>query len=238
MRLRSRPGSRRRTGSSGHRAGGRYRSRPGSRYRACGSGCGRMVRRRRALRSSRVIRHSRSRIIRRPANVGWARRSRGRRGGVYMRRGRHRACRSHGRRRAMISSRQLTSVGACGVLMGDLVGRRWCMRFPPGCGLLRCRRRSSPARAVEACSGRVVINYCRVIGIVNNRGVHLGNRGVIRIVTALPCATEETNSAIAEAIINPAVESNMRSPVTSVEAVKTAGKAPIGRCPQDANSRR
>ena len=209
--------------------------------------CRRMSSHSRTFLRSRMSRHSRTRLRRRvvrgsrtilrPAWIGRARRARGRRGCVCMRRDGHRACGGHGRGCAVINGRQLTSVGACGVLVGNLVCRRLRMLFPSGRGLLRCRRCRNTTRAVEACSGRVVIHYLGVIGIVNHGGVHLCNCRVIRIVATLPCTAEETNSTVAKAVINPAIESNMRPPVAAVEAVKPAGKAPVGRCPQVADAR-
>jgi hypothetical protein len=232
---RSWPRRRCRSGSGGCRPGGNW-SGTGGRRGTDGNRCVRMVRRCRTLLSRRAVGRGWRRIVRRSTRAGRVCRARRRCGCVCMGRGGHRPCRGHGCRRTMISRRQLTSVGACGVLMGNLVGRRLYVLFPPGRGLLSCWPRGNAARAVEAGSGCVVIHYRRVISVVNHRSVHLRNGRIIRVMAGLPSATEETNSAVAETVINPAVESNMRSPVTSMEAVKSSGKAPIRRCPQDADA--
>src|SRR5271163_3567204 len=74
------------------------------------------------------------------------------------------------------------------------------------------------------------------IGGVNYRRVDVHHGGVVRKDSAIPASPDEANAAIAESIINAAVESNVRAPIACMENVPAAAPAPISRSPEKADS--
>jgi hypothetical protein len=66
-----------------------------------------------------------------------------------------------------------------------------------------------------------------IVGVVNNGGVHVADVGVISKVPAIPPAAEEADAAVPEAVINAAVEADLRSPVSAMPKESAAAPAPI-----------
>jgi hypothetical protein len=56
--------------------------------------------------------------------------------------------------------------------------------------------------------------------------------------SAAPLAAEEADAAVAESVVNTAIEADVRSPVAGVPSIKAAPKSPVAGGPQDANTRR
>jgi len=56
------------------------------------------------------------------------------------------------------------------------------------------------------------------IGVVNQGGVHMGDSGVVVEDSATPLATNKPYAAVAESIINSAVEADVSAPVTCMQA--------------------
>ena len=69
------------------------------------------------------------------------------------------------------------------------------------------------------------------VGVVNNRSIHIHNRGVICEFTAVPFSSHKADSHITESIIHTAIEANVRTPIARMKDVQTARPAPIGWCP-------
>jgi hypothetical protein len=58
------------------------------------------------------------------------------------------------------------------------------------------------------------------------------DRGVIPENAAGPFSSDETLAVVAEAVVDPAVEADVRPPVSGMKHVGGAFKAPVGRRPQ------
>src|SRR5208337_5111865 len=52
-----------------------------------------------------------------------------------------------------------------------------------------------------------------------------------------PLAASETYATVAEAVVNPAIEADMRSPIAGVPAIQAAREAPVAGGPQHAHRR-
>src|SRR5579872_968874 len=103
------------------------------------------------------------------------------------------------------------------------------------------RPRHDAARAVEARmvdDGRVVDHGPVDVDVSHDLRIYVHHRGVIGKYSASPFAAHEAHAAVAEAVINAAIEPNVRTPVACVPAVNTAGKTPVARGPEQAGPRR
>jgi len=73
------------------------------------------------------------------------------------------------------------------------------------------------------------------VGDVDRIDMHDG--GVVEESAAAPFAADEADAAIAKAVINAAIESNVRSPVAGVPHVEAVVPAPVTRGPEHAHGR-
>src|SRR5579859_6731284 len=106
---------------------------------------------------------------------------------------------------------------------------------------LRSRARRDAALAVEAGAvhhRRVVDHGAVDVDVAHYGLVHAHNCGVIGKCAASPFAADEADAAVTEAVVNAAVESNVRAPVARVPDVKAAGETPVAGCPEHADPRR
>jgi hypothetical protein len=100
---------------------------------------------------------------------------------------------------------------------------------------LRCWPRSDAALAAvvaDAVDAGIVhdhrsINVC----IVNDRGIHIEDSGVIEKSSSLPAAADETCAEVAEAIVDAAIKSDFTSPEAFVEHETATFPAPPARRP-------
>src|ERR1700757_1339433 len=101
---------------------------------------------------------------------------------------------------------------------------------------LRSRARRDAALAVEARAvhhSRVVDYGAVDVDIADHGLVHAYDCGVVGKYAASPFAADEADAAVTEAVVNAAVESDVRSPVARVPDVKAAGEAPVARGPEN-----
>jgi hypothetical protein len=108
-------------------------------------------------------------------------------------------------------------------------------------GFLRARPSLNAARtAVEAGVAVVVVHDHRAIHIhvAVEAAADVQHGAVIREVPAIPASAHEAHSAKPEAVVDSAIEADVRAPVACVESIHSTRKAPIGRGPQDAYHRR
>jgi len=75
------------------------------------------------------------------------------------------------------------------------------------------------------------------VGVVNHGGVHIGDCGVVMEGAATPFASNKPYAAITEAIINSAIEADVRAPISSVPEVRASAPTPITRSPEEARGR-
>jgi len=90
------------------------------------------------------------------------------------------------------------------------------------------------------CDGGMVhdgdVVHVHVDGVVSTAKTVIG--GVIEEVTAAPLATNEAYAEVAEAIVDAAIEADVRAPVAGVEAVIAAFPTPPRGCPEITGFRR
>ncbi len=70
------------------------------------------------------------------------------------------------------------------------------------------------------------------VGVVDDGAVHVHDRGVVGEVTALPTTAEEADATVTEAVVNTAVEADMRTPVAAVEDEGAPAPAPVAGGPE------
>src|SRR5215469_423503 len=71
----------------------------------------------------------------------------------------------------------------------------------------------------------------RVVRVVNNGRVYVAHISVVGEAIAFPSATLVSNTAVAEAVIDAAVEPHLRSPISFMEDERIAAPGPITRSP-------
>jgi len=82
-----------------------------------------------------------------------------------------------------------------------------------------------------------VVDDCPRIRVVDDRAIHVHDRGVVVEVVASPVSALEACANVAESVIHTTVESDICSPVTSVPGERTVVPAPVSGSPEDANFR-
>lgn len=145
------------------------------------------------------------------------------------------------RRRSVIDGSQHVPVLTGGFMMLQLLMGRFDVVFPhrrllPGRGV-----RLDPTRpAVETgpVDGGVVIDHRGVVGIVNDGGIHVGDRPVVVKDPAAPCAARKSHAAVAKPIVDPAVEAYVRAPITAIPHIETVAPTPVAGRPEKTNRRR
>src|ERR1035438_8685909 len=102
--------------------------------------------------------------------------------------------------------------------------------------LLRRGTRFHPTRTtVVADVGFGHIRHPGVVGVVNDGGVHVIHVGIVGKVTTFPAAALITNTAVAEAIVDAAVETHLWTPISFMEKERAASPAPITWGPEKAD---
>ena len=103
------------------------------------------------------------------------------------------------------------------------------------------RRRSSAhsTRTIEASAvyRGVVVNHRLVIHVVNLGHIHVIHSSVVVEIFSPPISALITFSPISIAVIYPAIETDVRSPVTIIPCVRSVVPPPISGCPQVARRR-
>jgi len=118
--------------------------------------------------------------------------------------------------------------------MSKLIGSRLDVRLLLGNLLLRSRPGSDAAWAVEAGAihnGGVIDHGTVDIDIAHHAGVYVHNRGVIAKRSAGPITASETNTTVAESVVDAAVETDVRAPIAGVPSINAAAKTPVSRSP-------
>src|SRR5208282_457063 len=93
--------------------------------------------------------------------------------------------------------------------------------------LLRGRTRFDAARTtVVADMGFRNICDSRVVGVVNYGGINAIHVSVVGEATAFPAASLVSHAAVAEAVIDAAIEAYLRPPIAFMEKERVAAPAP------------
>src|ERR1700733_13253667 len=93
---------------------------------------------------------------------------------------------------------------------------------------LRCGTRFNPTgTTVVADMSCGDVGHSRVVCVVNDGGVYVIHVSVVGEVATFPAATFVSNTAVAEAVVDAAVEAHLRAPIPLVEKECAAPPAPI-----------
>jgi hypothetical protein len=97
--------------------------------------------------------------------------------------------------------------------------------------MVRCRRNTPCAAVVAHLVDGNVVDYRLVVGVVDDRGVDIVDRGVVPEVVVFPATTFKTFAHIAAAVMDSAVEPDVRTPIAGVKQKRAAAPTPIPRSP-------
>ena len=101
--------------------------------------------------------------------------------------------------------------------------------------LLRSGSSADSAVATVVADVRIIVDDNRLVINVGDVGdVNVVHTAVVKVAVALPLSTIKTITGIAKSVINPAVKSDVRTPVPFMKDVRTAAPSPISRRPEKA----
>jgi len=134
---------------------------------------------------------------------------------------------------AAIGRCKLITVEARRMIVIELFAGRLNMILPHRDLLIRIGPGVDPDAAVEAGAihYRIVDDGPVDISVVNNRGIYIHDGRIVPEVTAVPFTPNKTHSPITITIIDAAIKADMRSPISAMPAIDTAGVTPITRRP-------
>src|SRR5579871_1855247 len=115
-----------------------------------------------------------------------------------------------------------------------LLHRRRHVLHARGHALFGSRRgHDTAAAAVEAHSVHHDVVYDGlVVGVVDHdRGIDIGHGAVVRKLTTDPTAARKADTDVTEAVIDAAVEADMRAPIPGMKYIRSADEAPIAGRP-------
>src|SRR5262249_26284846 len=84
--------------------------------------------------------------------------------------------------------------------------------------------------------GGVVDDGAVDVDVMHDRGVYVDHGGVVTEVAAFPAAADEADAAVAIAVVNATVETDMGTPVAAVPSVDAAALTPVTRRPKETRS--
>ena len=150
------------------------------------------------------------------------------------------SCRRRYRRLPVVHGSKLAAVRSRCVLVLGLYCYRRCVLFVRVSLFLRRRSPVYSTRTVKAgaVDRRIIVDHRLVVNVVNLRHVHEVHRPVVEEIVSPPIPALITFSAITVTVIDPAIEADVRSPVTCVPYVHSIVPSPITGCPQEARHRR
>src|SRR5580700_962739 len=93
---------------------------------------------------------------------------------------------------------------------------------------------SVKADAIHAC---VIVDHCAVIYVVHVGDVHVVHAAVVEEMAAVPVAAFVAEAAVAETVVNAAVEADVRAPISGVPEISAATPTPVARRPQESDFR-
>jgi hypothetical protein len=135
----------------------------------------------------------------------------------------------------LVHAREKLAIVSRGLLMLSLYRQRSLVMLTLRNKLLRRRtRRNASVTAVvaDAIDRRVVHDHCLVIDISHVGDVHVSHAAVVVEVASAPLATVVAVAGITEAVVDAAVEANVRPPVTAMEGVEALVPSPPSGSPE------
>jgi hypothetical protein len=108
------------------------------------------------------------------------------------------------------------------------------------CGSLFLRSRTfvyTAVAAVEANTGDGSVVYSCLVNVVNLGDIDVGHRTIVKKVVVVPTSAFEAMTKVTEAIVDPAVETYLRTPIAIIENISAVPPTPITRGPKKTNFR-
>src|SRR5712692_3094343 len=140
---------------------------------------------------------------------------------------------------AMIPRSPLLRVCASCLRMLRLSGDRRNMPLPRRRLFFRPRTRADPAIAPVVADPRYrPIDHRGVVDVVDDGDVHVVHRSVVEKPVVIPTSALVALAKVSIAVIDSAIESDLRTPVAVIEDKSVAAPTPIGWSPQEADLRR
>ena len=132
-------------------------------------------------------------------------------------------------RAAVIHGGELSTVLSGRALVSKLIGRGLEVLFAHGHLLPGSGASRDPARTVvtDPIDNGVVDDSAVDVDVADDGGVYVRDRGVVVEGSADPGAPDEADADIAEAVINAAIVSNMRTPIAGMPHVNAAAPTPV-----------
>ena len=139
-------------------------------------------------------------------------------------------------RSAMVYVGKLSAISAGNVFILELLTHGRGMSLVTSRQFRRSGSHLEPARsAVEAHTGTTpVFVDGAIVDVVYHRDVDVVDRAVVVEVTAAPVAALVADTDVSIAIVDAAIEADVRTPVSTVEAVTVIVIAPVAGCPERA----
>src|SRR5579864_709693 len=150
-----------------------------------------------------------------------------------------RASRGRNGRPAMVYRGQQLAILSCAMFVVHLHPRGFKVAFvlPAHLIMVRaCHDSTTSTVVAHACDVHIVDDG--FIVDMNIGDVDVGYGAVVEVVAAFPISAEEAHAGIAKAVVNPAVETDVRSPVSGMPDVKARAPTPITRRPEQSRLRR
>ncbi len=121
--------------------------------------------------------------------------------------------------------------------------RRHRRKMPLACERLLLPRRTRadstiPAVVADPIYRDVVVDHRGVVNVMNIRDVHIVHRPVIEKPAAIPASAIVAVAEISIPVIDAAVETNLRSPISLIEKISIAAISPIPGSPEISDPRR
>ena len=135
----------------------------------------------------------------------------------------------------MIDVRKLSTVGAGKMLILHLRPHGRCMLFMP-CRLFRrsCLHLHPARSAVEAYAfaATAVIAHGAIVNVMHEGDVHVVVGTVVVEMATAPVASLVAEANVAKAVIDAAIEADVRTPIATVKAIAVVPVAPVAGGPK------
>jgi hypothetical protein len=134
----------------------------------------------------------------------------------------------------LVNAREELAVFLRSLLMVNLSRQGELTAFMLGSTFLPSRTRLNPAITTvvtDAVEGGVIDDHRLVVNIRDVGYVHVGDTAVIVEFVPTPLATVKTFPGVAESVINSAIKSDMRTPVSEMKDVEPFVPFPPSRSP-------
>src|SRR6266403_2218286 len=117
--------------------------------------------------------------------------------------------------------------------------RHWREMSPTSESFLLARRPRGNATvtAVEAYAFVVPVDHSGVVDVVNDGDIHIVHGTVIEKPAAFPASTFVTIAEVSITVVDAAVETDLRPPITLIEEISVAAPCPVAGGPDKAFAR-